>query len=155
MSWLTGDVPCDDVVRSRRSVLAGPALAWFVAAFAGALGGCSTTGPGGGLPEIGSPAINPPASAGTSEGKPPAASPPSGEQVAAQPAAQPAGAIVGFRKSTVVLYESESSNNGRRVPSSSFSPPIRIKEGAAVGRRVPIATVDGLRWISRDDVTLH
>lgn len=68
---------------------------------------------------------------------------------------QGARMIVGFRQTTIVLYESENSNVGERVPAASLALPLRLGAGEAGGSRLPIATVYGLRWVPRQDVLLN
>lgn len=58
--------------------------------------------------------------------------------------------IVEFRSTTVVLFESETGNDGRRIPSGSLTLPMRVKPAAA--NRLEIATADGPKWIARADV---
>lgn len=60
--------------------------------------------------------------------------------------------IIGFRKSTVVLYDDEAGNNGARVPVSALSVPIKIQRVAASNGRFLISTVEGPRWVSASEV---
>lgn len=62
--------------------------------------------------------------------------------------------IVGFRNQTVIIYESEHSNVGQRVPASSLSLPITVGSSDVSNSRLPVPMVEGTRWLARADVML-
>ncbi|KUO64879.1 MAG: hypothetical protein APF80_16490 [Alphaproteobacteria bacterium BRH_c36] len=63
-----------------------------------------------------------------------------------------ASLIVGFRKSTVVLFNDELGNQGARVPVTALSVPIKIRRVATGNGRFLISTVDGPRWVAASEV---
>lgn len=58
--------------------------------------------------------------------------------------------IVGFRGSTVILYNSQTGNDGQRVPAGSMPLPLLAKSASA--NRLEVSTADGPKWISRAEV---
>jgi hypothetical protein len=62
--------------------------------------------------------------------------------------------IVGFRGQTVILYSSETSNDGERVPAATLPLPLRVRPGPPTAARVEIMTVQGPRWIAKTEVSL-
>ena len=106
--------------------------------------GQAMAGAVGSAPRSGSPVAlpaSPPASSvgGLQSGAPRA---PSGDTV-----------IVGFRAATVILYTSESSNDGERVAANALPLPLRTRVAASNAGRVEVMTVYGPRWISRSEAT--
>ena len=62
--------------------------------------------------------------------------------------------IVSFRSPTVIIYESEHSNVGQRVPVTSLTLPIMVGSSDASSSRLPITMVEGTRWLAKADVML-
>ncbi|MBU1213227.1 MAG: hypothetical protein KJ587_18460 [Alphaproteobacteria bacterium] len=71
---------------------------------------------------------------------------------AADVSAPAADFIVGFRKTTVVLFNDELGNQGARVPVTALSVPIKIRRVATGNGRFLISTVDGPRWVAASEV---
>jgi hypothetical protein len=69
-------------------------------------------------------------------------------------AALDAHTITGFKKSTVILYSSATGADGQKVPTSNMPLPLPVRAQAAGGARLEIMTLDGPRWIARNDVIL-
>ena len=67
-----------------------------------------------------------------------------------QPVGEAAGAQL--RSPTIILYLTETGNDGLRVPSTSLSPPIRAGRRSANGSRVEVATIEGPRWILASEI---
>lgn len=90
----------------------------------------------------------------------PKTSPAEGEQPAApklgptRTAANEEANIVGFRGTTVVLYSSESGNEGERVPAASLPIPLRARGSLSNSSRLTFQTASGPRWISNADVVI-
>ncbi|MBS0238063.1 MAG: hypothetical protein JSR89_06535 [Proteobacteria bacterium] len=61
--------------------------------------------------------------------------------------------VTGFKRATVILYGSPTSNDGERVPADSLSVPFKPSAQADNGARIQIMTVDGPRWIAKSDLT--
>jgi hypothetical protein len=72
--------------------------------------------------------------------------------LAAVPSAATPDQITGFRGPTVILYSSERSNEGEKVPASSLPLPLRSRAASPGSPRVEIMTVYGPRWIAKSDV---
>ena len=139
----------------RYGKLSGPLLAL-------ALSGC-----GGGLPGVGTgvgststPLEAPPAAtAGTGAAPKPGAV---GATLPAEPVSTTSrivppvagDQIIGFAKSTVVLYRNPTGHDGERVTATSLSTPMRIRHDAALPTRVEIMTTAGPRWLDKSEVKL-
>lgn len=62
--------------------------------------------------------------------------------------------IVGFKAAAVVLYRSADSNDGEKIDARSLSLPMPARKGAAPAGRLEVSTVNGPRWISRNEVVI-
>lgn len=62
--------------------------------------------------------------------------------------------IVSFRNPTVIIYDSEHSNVGQRLPVASFSLPMIVGSSDVSSNRLPITMVEGTRWLAKDEVML-
>lgn len=69
------------------------------------------------------------------------------------PVAADQSVIVGFKRSTVILYGSPDSHEGERVPTDALSVPLKPSSQTTNASRVQIMTIDGPRWIAKSDVT--
>ncbi len=69
-------------------------------------------------------------------------------------AANDPASIVSFKGATVVLYGSETGNDGERVPVASLPLPLRANVGLLNTSRLTIATASGPRWVATSEVVL-
>lgn len=82
---------------------------------------------------------------------------PAAAPAAVSPAAQSVASsesITGFTGPTVVLYRSESGNDGERRPTASTMLPIAARASTVNASRVQIETDSGPRWIARSEISL-
>ncbi len=137
---------------------------------AAALPACSTNSAmidGSGSTTSGSPTLGAPAVTGTASLEPLGQKPATGSVPASTllPRVEPSppnpssgGAssttIVGYREPSIILYESESGNNGRRIESATLPALIKIRSASADGTRYEIVTVQGARWVAKSKVTV-
>lgn len=62
--------------------------------------------------------------------------------------------IVAFRGKSIVLYSTETGNDGERITASSFALPMSVRAPSTTSQRLQVMTVYGPRWIARADVSL-
>ena len=62
--------------------------------------------------------------------------------------------IVSIKGPTVVMYSSETGNDGERVPAASLDLPMRASVGQLNTSRLTVATANGPRWIAQSEVVL-
>jgi hypothetical protein len=127
----------------------------IVALAVGALAGCSASLPGPGSEMLaGSPIqTGPQPSVGQTASKP-SQSATTGTAAGASGSAvgTPAAAGKRFRSATVVLFTSESGQQGVRVPVSTLPSPLTLGRRSSDGSRLEVQTVQGMLWLPASEL---